>query len=88
MKANVTLPDSVPHQKVISTCACGFVPYVERLAKVVGVRYLGPQPMEDDTLHYFVEPVTGSSIALWDVDLSIESLQASMKAARTRFGVA
>ena len=64
-----------------------FVPYVVQLAQLAGVKYIGPQIEENDTLHHFVEPITGSSIAVWDLNLSLESLQAGMKAARIRFGV-
>ena len=86
MLANATLPDSVPQQEIIS--ARVFVPYVERLAKLAGVSYSGPQVMEDDTLHYFREPITGSSIAVWDLSLSLESLIDGIQACRVRFGVA
>lgn len=65
-----------------------FVPFVRRIAKLAGAKYMGPQALDGDTLHYFVEPVTGTSIAVWDLDLSLKSLQFKMKAARTRFGVA
>jgi len=85
MLANATLPEPVPQQKVISTYA---VPFVERIAKLAGVTYVGPQPTADDTLHYFKDPVTGSSVGVWDLTLSLESLQASIQACRVRFGVA
>lgn len=88
MLANSNLPEAAPQQKVISACACGFVPFVERVAKLVGVTYVGPQVMEDDTFHYFRDPVTGSSVGLWDLDLSVEALQESVKSCRVRFGVA
>lgn len=86
MFANATLPEAAPQQEILS--ARVFVPYVERLAKLAGVPYEGPQETDNGTLHYFREPVTGTSICVWDWVLSIESLQAAAKSARVRFGVA
>jgi hypothetical protein len=87
MLANATLPDSVPQQKAIFTDERLFVPYVVRLAKLVGIAYLGPQETHKGTLHYFTEPITGTSIAVWDCVLSMKTLEAAAKSARVRFGV-
>jgi|HubBroStandDraft_6_1064221.scaffolds.fasta_scaffold24294_8 hypothetical protein len=59
------------------------------LAELAGVDYGGPQMPANGggILHYFREPVTGSSIALWDSQLSLDSLNAGLKACRVRFGV-
>ena len=102
MSAKSSLPVSTSQPKVIPSPSCdamlrslvdsfeaaSFVPFVGRLAELAGAKYMGPQLIDGDMLHYFVEPVTGTSIVLWDLNLSMESLQLKMKAARTRFGVA
>ena len=100
MSAKSSLPVSSSQPKVISARdamlrslvdsfeVSSFVPFVGRIAKLAGAAYMGAQLIDGDTLHYFVEPVTGSSVVVWDLDLSLESLQFKMKAARTRFGVA
>jgi hypothetical protein len=61
----------------------------KRLAEEVGIEYGGPQVTEtvSGVLHCFREPTTGSSIAVWESELSLDSLRASMKAARVRFGL-
>jgi len=102
MSAKSSLPVASSQPKVISGRACeamlrslvdsfeveAFVPFVGRIAKLAGATYVGPQSTDGDTLHFFREPVTGTTVSVWDLDLSLEALQASMKAARTRFGVA
>lgn len=59
----------------------------QRIGELAGAQYGGEQLTDLGTLHYYREPVTGTSLALWDRDLSASSLAASIKAAHVRFGV-
>jgi hypothetical protein len=59
----------------------------QRIAELAGVEYGGPQSTDSGTLHYFREPITGTSLAVWDRDLSVASVLESVKAAHVRFAV-
>ena len=63
-------------------------PLAKRLAETAGVEYGGAQPTDKGILHYFREPITGTSICVWDVVLSLANLEAAVRSARLRFGVA
>lgn len=58
------------------------------IAEMLGAGYVGPQVTDEGTFHYFLETTTGSTVALWDRDLSVPALRNSLNAARVRFGLA
>ena len=74
MLACTTLPETVPSAK--------------QIAQFAGVEYGGPQSTDKGILHYFREPITGTSICVWDTVLTLASLEAAAASARIRFGVA
>jgi hypothetical protein len=59
------------------------------LAEEAGVEYCGVQTpgTRDGMLHYFREQKTGSTVAIWENQLTRSSLDASLKATRVRFGL-
>lgn len=59
----------------------------QRIGELAGAEYGGRQVTDLGTLHYFREPVTGTSLAVWDRDLTVTALLVSMKAAHVRFGI-
>lgn len=59
-----------------------------RIGEFAGASYNGSADYGDlGTLHYYREPKTGTSLAVWERDLTVTALLASMKAAHIRFGV-
>jgi hypothetical protein len=79
MLAESSLPVSSSQPKIISA---------QMIADLSGAAYVGPQPMDAGVFHYFREPVTGSTVGVWDRDLSFDFLELRLQAARIRFGVA
>lgn len=63
-------------------------PLAKWLAALAGVEYGGAQSTDKGILHYFREPVTGTSICVWDAVLTLASLEAAAASAHIRFGVA
>jgi len=63
-----------------------------RIAELAGADYVGSQLVNvgalQGTLQYFCERVTGTTVALWDLDLTVESLQSRITEAHISFGVA
>lgn len=57
----------------------------QRIGELAGVEYGGPQTTDLGLLHYFREPVTGTSLAVWDRELTVNAVLASAKAAHVRF---
>jgi hypothetical protein len=76
MWAKFSLPDSSSQSNA------------RRIAELAGADYVGPQIIDADTLQYFRERVTGTSLAVWDRDLTVASLKSCILNALVRFGVA
>lgn len=60
----------------------------QRMVELGGARYGGPQDTGKGTLHYFSDPLTGTSLALYERDLTVAAVEARVKASRITFGVA
>lgn len=87
-KSNFTCARDVMLRSLVDSLeAASCVPVARRIAELAGAEYVGPQATPKGTLHYFREPVTGTSICVWDAVLTLDTLGAAMKAARFRFGV-
>jgi hypothetical protein len=80
MRAVTTLPDSAPQSNA------------RRIAELAGADYVGSQLVDEGalqgTLQYFCERVTGTTLALWDLGLTVESLRSRITEARVSFGLA
>ena len=80
MMAKFSLPDSSSQSNA------------RRIAELAGADYVGSQLVDEGmlqgTLQYFCERVTGTTLALWDLDLTVEALQSRITEAHASFGVA
>jgi hypothetical protein len=96
MRATTSLPFSLSQPKfnfdqarerMLRSLSLAVVSSAQRIADLAGVEYGGEQDTGKGTLHIFREQVTGTSLAVWDRELSLASLEAHIRAAHVRFGV-
>ncbi len=59
----------------------------QRMIEIGGAQYGGPMETTRGMLHCFRDPVTGTSLALYEKDLTVTAVEARVKASRITFGV-
>ncbi len=59
----------------------------QRMVELGGAQYGGPMETGRGTLHCFRDPVSGTSLALYERDLTVAAVEARVKASRITFAV-